>query len=341
MGKFVEVTGRPLNVGDYVLANFVYRNYYGSNFGLKDIICKIGEHGLPVLNEKNIEVDEKSLLELFGAKNLNKNFYVYKLDNPTTEEKGFLRFNTIENISNLYDSRRNNFDIFGRPLCMGDFVIYDITSKNAKYGILVENKKVYSEEKGLFSPWHVYKVSNMNKEEMDIYNNLKNLYSTRMMSILSYSKTHTPGELYIHSGGKQFYLYLGKYKCTLCKQPCDNDYIIFNERYFRGLERDLRTDYEGINDLYFHFSLSEGYGKKIFSTLQNRTSISLEYFMDCIHHFKNNSCKKEDKRGLRILSINIPKGKYGLNGYYDISSLSQGFVIYLNKDEQLIFRPVD
>lgn len=343
MGKFVEVTGRSLFEGDYALVNFVYKNYYGSNFGIRDIICKIGEYGLPVLNEKNKEVDESILCKLLRTKELNKHFYAYKLESPTDEEKKFLSFNTFENMDNLYQLRHNNLDIFGRPLYIGDFVIYDITSKGVKYGILVENKKVYCAEKGLVSPYHVYKVSNLSKEETDIYNDLKSLYSTRMMSILGYNKNHKPGELYIHSGGKQFYLYLGKYKCILCQKPCNTDYVIFNGMlsYYKEYEETLRTDYEGINDLYFHFSLSDGYGRRVFSSLQNMTSISLECFMDYIHYLKNNSCKYDEKKGLRVLSTKIPKGKYGLNGFYDVSSLNQGFVIYINNNEQLIFTPID
>lgn len=114
------------------------------------------------------------------------------------------------------ESKNIIYELLGRPLNIGDFVLElsDYTFENS-YGIVVSTKEVYTKH-GIVKPKKVYKVENPVNKEIEIRNKVLEsytIYQAENMKKQSLLGKYKRGD--IVSYGYYYYLYLGKVNSKL------------------------------------------------------------------------------------------------------------------------------
>ena len=163
--KLKDIYKREVNYGDYVLFNFSYCDeLYNKAIGL--------------YTDKGIYISD--LLNLDSLFSSLPSTVCYKIENPL--DLG-LDLSDVNSLITLYYLKDLNYysdiidkpivDIFGRRLGLGDFVIYKTVGYKFHYGIVIDDKHVFTSKLIKERATIVYKVITPTELELEIYNDLK------------------------------------------------------------------------------------------------------------------------------------------------------------------------
>lgn len=339
--KVVEITGRELKKGDYVLANLNYRVNYGTNFP-SSIVCQyIDENTLLVNDNINTKYNEKEIYDLLNITLNNKKLYCYKLGNKVDYSK-YLVANV--NIHKDYKNITKFHELYGMQLSMGDLVIYDMTTQGAKYGLVVGEAKVYTLERGVISLYCGFKLENYNDSmEVNAYRSLLSSYQHLMQSNIQ-DKTVQIGDLFTNNTQTQSYIYLGKFKLKVVGGSFPNTQVLYDDNdygysdYHKFFDYFIKENDSKEFDLYFYYNTHNGYGRTLYSILNSTHSLPYNVFEHSFYHFKNNIM--EGKK-CKLLRTKLPNKSYTrLYSVDNIEWVNHRFSIILKDTIKLDFIPV-
>lgn len=151
---------------------------------------------------------------------------IYKLTGDTELFCKYHQMNTLNSdlIQEKYHGecitgKHKLLDIFGRKLCLGDFVFYkkkktQLSSRGVSYGIVVDESHILTRYDVQEKPVLVYKVGERTKEEDVIYREIQGIYADKVKNYRDI-KAHNDlkiGDVYRR--GSYAFVYMGKYLVT-------------------------------------------------------------------------------------------------------------------------------
>ena len=172
--KLIEIFGRPLKAGDFVLFSLYPDNFYDEaldEFHYRVCVYQIVDNNCGLRDRFGDEAEASEYLELPIF--MKEGIYVYKMEFGDFEKEVLKESCDITDYcekANLFSSDSLH-ELFKRTGSPGDLVIYidnhgaHHSLKDAKYGILVGDSEIYNGEK-VEASFFYYIISKMTDEEV-------------------------------------------------------------------------------------------------------------------------------------------------------------------------------
>lgn len=208
-----EMYGRQLNVNDYFLCclyDWSFSTVIVGRVYAEDKYMVFFNGKYHNILDVNIEqyVHRNKIYKLTGVNHLFAKYH----------QKNMLFPDMINELYfGIYYKTRDIFtEILGRPLYIGDFVMYkkknaQFTARGVEYGIVVDQRHILTKFNTLKKVDLVYKVDVRTSEEDAVYKEIVSLYNQRMKDgrkVATHKELHI-GDVYVR--GAYTYIYIGKY----------------------------------------------------------------------------------------------------------------------------------
>lgn len=241
--------------------------------------------------------------------------------NSIPDIQKYLKIDIPDVLGNMEDKYRDSHngtlrgypivDYLGQDLKPGDFVIYRYEKEKSrygyKYGVVVSDTKVFTEDKILERVFYVLKLNNLTNDEKVLYDDLVIEYQKTIQNSKKIkSKKFSIGDVYI--SGKTSYVYLGKIDLitTVVHQSnaISNVHFDKDKEYWVKLPNFIPMDFMNFKNKFenrMETSYQIDYKKEVVSKDFYYKYVSLESF-DCII-----SNDEIPKNLIYYSTINLPK----------------------------------
>lgn len=170
--KLIDIFGRPLNTGDFVLFSLYPDNFYDEvldEFHNRVCVYQIVDNNCGLRDRFGEAVEASEYLELPIF--MKEGIYVYKMELGDIEKEVLKESCDITAYCEKVNLSSNLYELFNRDGSSGDLVVYidnhgvHHSLKDAKYGILVGDSEIYNGEQVEVSFFY-YIISKMTDEEV-------------------------------------------------------------------------------------------------------------------------------------------------------------------------------
>ena len=272
-----DILNRTLNIGDYFLYCIIPWDFSVVAVG------KVEQDGNYYVryDGKLVCVSSKDTTDIpicFGTKSLPKNVYKLNGDNNLFDKYYNLGRN-VDEFGDYYYGVSLHYvnmatDIFGRPVNIGDFVMFKkngaFTPSGVYFGVLIDSSHVLTPRNTKEKCKYVYKIGSRDIEESKLYKQVAQLYNESLQVKLQHTERQAPkvGDLYRKNNYALLFLgvYISKIEGT--NNPILNSYgrkeglyLIFNLKrkrdvdYLEELKSGKRTEVdEFIKNSNYHYS---------------------------------------------------------------------------------------
>lgn len=308
-----EVYKRELSVGDYCLFCVTHYRFdsvvVGKVLGDGNVYIKLNDE-LTVIKQ-----DDTHIYKLSGDLALFERYWnIGRQANEFVKEK-------YMGIS--YKEQDRITEIFGRPLSVGDFVMYrknnvNFTKRGIEYGVVMDTQHILCYPDKIVKAKLVYKIEARTKEEDSLYKIIVDNYKDKQIRVLQ-NLEHTGLEIGdIFRKRNTAYVYMGEYLYTLEKEVC------YSSRPHKKRFR-IRS---AVIQLYLRVNLETKSGQVLFNQLKQ---CDLTGIADYIQ--KNSMIVKEFPRCFTMNLSKIRQGEY-------LGNLNKGDLLaVLKKEYELKFAP--
>ena len=264
---FNEVYERNVNPGDYIIFNV--NKYHGMSHMVmvrvndnSSLISNISYSSLSNPNDLDSYLNNKNLSDSFY------NLYCYKIENLDIES--LISFNNgyVTDVlqRNSFDFEGDIYDIFGRQICLGDFVFFveenrELNKKNIKYGMVIDKNYVFTDKGILKKVRASYKITAPIDIEKRICRNILENYKLLQQNMISSKNTdffekRKRGDVFRYNNN--LYVYVGT---SVYNVNYNNNKIsIFSNSVIDKINQNV--------DLFFRIDIKTNKGRELFSGLQ-------------------------------------------------------------------------